>query len=65
LLAAGRQAGKLALASSYRDRVGVLDRHGLPRAGRYIVPDALGLVDTNRETDTGSYIEEGLWVQHL
>ena len=36
-----------------------------PESGSYIVPDALGLVDINRETDTGTYVEEGLWVQHL
>jgi hypothetical protein len=36
-----------------------------PESGSYIVPDALGLVEINRETDTGTYIEEGLWTQHL
>jgi hypothetical protein len=29
------------------------------------VPDALGLVDIDREHDTGTYVEENLWVQHL
>ena len=36
-----------------------------PETGRYVVPGALGLVDINREQDTGVYIEENLWVQHL
>lgn len=36
-----------------------------PESGGYVVPDALGLVDINRAADTGTYIEEGLWVQHL
>jgi len=36
-----------------------------PETGRYVVPDALGLVDINREQDSGTYIEENLWVQHL
>ena len=36
-----------------------------PESGSYIVPDALGLVDINRDTDNGTYIEKGLWVQHL
>ena len=36
-----------------------------PESGSYIVPDALGLVDINCETDSGTYVEEGLWVQHL
>ena len=37
----------------------------LPESGSYIVPDALCPVDINLKTDTGTYIEEGLWVQHL
>jgi hypothetical protein len=28
------------------------------------VPDALGLVEIDRERDIGTYIEENLWVQH-
>jgi hypothetical protein len=36
-----------------------------PETGRYVVPDALGLVDINRAQDAGTYIEENLWVQHL
>lgn len=36
-----------------------------PESGSYVVPDALSLVDINCETDTGIYIEEGLWTQHL
>ena len=36
-----------------------------PETGRYVVPDALGLVDINRGQDCGTYIEENLWVQHL
>lgn len=36
-----------------------------PETGRYVVPDALGLVDINRAEDTGTYTEENLWVQHL
>ena len=36
-----------------------------PETGRYVVPDALGLLDINRAEDTGTYIEENLWVQHL
>lgn len=36
-----------------------------PETGRYVVPDALGLVDIDRAQNTGTYIEENLWVQHL
>lgn len=36
-----------------------------PETGRYVVPDALGLVDINVAEDTGIYTEENLWVQHL
>jgi hypothetical protein len=36
-----------------------------PESGSYVVPDALGLVDINCETDTGTYVEEGLWTEHL
>jgi hypothetical protein len=36
-----------------------------PESGRYVVPDALGLVDIDREQDKGTYVEENLWVQHL
>jgi hypothetical protein len=36
-----------------------------PESGRYIVPGALGPVDINRALDTGTYLEENLWVQHL
>lgn len=35
-----------------------------PETGRYVVPDALGLVDIDRDTDTGTYLEDNLWVQH-
>jgi hypothetical protein len=35
-----------------------------PETGAYVVPDALGLVDIDREKDIGTYVEEGLWVQH-
>jgi hypothetical protein len=35
-----------------------------PESGRYVVPDALGLVDVDREQDTGTYVEENLWVRH-
>lgn len=36
-----------------------------PETGEYVVPDALGLVAIDRTQDTGTYIEENLWVQHL
>lgn len=36
-----------------------------PETGGYVIPDALGLVDINRAADVGTYIEEGLWVQHV
>lgn len=36
----------------------------LPESGDYVVPDALGLVEVDREADTGTYVEENLWVQH-
>jgi hypothetical protein len=35
-----------------------------PETGAYVVPDALGLVDIDRAKDIGTYVEEGLWVQH-
>ena len=36
-----------------------------PESGRYVVPDALGLVEIDRESDHGEYVEENLWMQHL
>lgn len=35
-----------------------------PETGQYVVPDALGLVDIDQTTDTGTYLEDNLWVQH-
>lgn len=35
-----------------------------PDSGRYVVPDALGPVDIDRDTDLGTYVEDNLWVQH-
>jgi hypothetical protein len=35
-----------------------------PESGSYVVPDALGLVEIDRDRDIGTYIEENLWVQH-
>ncbi len=35
-----------------------------PETGAYVVPDALGLVHIDRAKDIGTYVEEGLWVQH-
>jgi hypothetical protein len=35
-----------------------------PASGDYVVPDALGLVNIDRERDRGVYVEENLWVQH-
>jgi hypothetical protein len=35
-----------------------------PDSGRYVVPDALNLVDIDRERDCGVYVEENLWVRH-
>ncbi len=36
----------------------------LPASGSYIVPDALNLLDVDRENDLAVYREENLWVQH-
>lgn len=36
-----------------------------PETGRYVVPDAFGLLEVDRESDTATYVEENLWVQHL
>jgi hypothetical protein len=35
-----------------------------PETGAYVVPDALGLVEIDLAKDIGTYVEEGLWVQH-
>lgn len=35
-----------------------------PETGRYVVPDALGLVDIDRSADEGIYVEENLWMRH-
>ena len=35
-----------------------------PESGSYVVPEALGLVDIDRDRDVGTYIEENLWVRH-
>jgi hypothetical protein len=36
-----------------------------PESGRYVVPDALDLVDVDREADRGVYSETNLWMRHL
>jgi GNAT superfamily N-acetyltransferase len=36
-----------------------------PESGKYIVPDALDLVDIDRESDAGLYSETNLWMRHL
>lgn len=35
-----------------------------PVSGSYVVPDALNLLDVDRESDTAVYREENLWIQH-
>lgn len=35
-----------------------------PVSGRYVVPDALNLVDVDRAEDVAVYREENLWMQH-
>ena len=35
-----------------------------PATGAYVVPDALNLVEVDREQDTAIYREDNLWVQH-
>ena len=35
-----------------------------PESGSYVVPEALGLVDIDRDRDVGTYVEENLWVRH-
>ena len=35
-----------------------------PASGSYVVPDALNLVEVDRERDHAIYREENLWVQH-
>jgi GNAT superfamily N-acetyltransferase len=36
-----------------------------PESGQYIVPDALDLVDIDREKDRGTYAETNLWMRHV
>jgi hypothetical protein len=36
-----------------------------PQTGHYVVPDALGLVEIDREADQGTYVEDNLWMQHV
>jgi GNAT superfamily N-acetyltransferase len=35
-----------------------------PETGRYVVPEALDLVDIDREKDAGRYSEPNLWMRH-
>jgi hypothetical protein len=35
-----------------------------PETGRYVVPDALDLVEIDREQDRGTYSETNLWMRH-
>ncbi|MBS2533700.1 hypothetical protein KGQ20_13055 [Catenulispora sp. NF23] len=35
-----------------------------PQTGQYVVPDALDLVDIDREHDRGLYAETNLWMRH-
>jgi GNAT superfamily N-acetyltransferase len=36
-----------------------------PETGQYVVPDALDLIDIDREQDRGTYAETNLWIRHL
>jgi GNAT superfamily N-acetyltransferase len=36
-----------------------------PETGQYVVPDALDLVDIDRDQDRGTYAETNLWMRHL
>lgn len=36
-----------------------------PDTGRYVVPDALDVVEIDREADRGTYREPNLWMRHL
>jgi GNAT superfamily N-acetyltransferase len=36
-----------------------------PATGQYVVPDALDLVEIDRDQDTGTYVETNLWMRHL
>jgi GNAT superfamily N-acetyltransferase len=36
-----------------------------PESGSYVVPDALDLVDIDRDQDLGTYAETNLWMQHV
>jgi hypothetical protein len=36
-----------------------------PETGLYVVPDALDLVQIDREHDRGTYVETNLWMRHL
>jgi hypothetical protein len=35
-----------------------------PETGLYVVPDALDLVQIDREHDRGTYVEPNLWMRH-
>jgi len=35
-----------------------------PQSGHYVVPEALDLVEMDRESDRGTYAETNLWMQH-
>jgi hypothetical protein len=36
-----------------------------PETGSYVVPEALDLVEIDREHDVGTYAESNLWMRHL
>jgi hypothetical protein len=36
----------------------------LPDSGDYVIPDGLGVLRVDRDTDTGVYVEPNIWVQH-
>lgn len=35
-----------------------------PESDSYVVPEALSLVEINREEDLGTYVEDNLWIRH-
>jgi len=35
-----------------------------PESGRYVVPDALDLVEIDRDANVGTYVEPNLWMRH-
>ena len=37
----------------------------LPASGDYVIPQGMSVLNIDRDTNLGTYVEANIWVQHL